>query len=133
MKIKEVRDEFGVLQVVDEEKRKIYDYCNCRKIITWSSPIISISGEKDSHSWCLYQEKGTIEEIEMRMQTWRNGVKLAYAVAVGFNASKNDPEKIIWNRIVKYVSSHPTEFFDQWGDWKKEIIISDDKIRKMGE
>ena len=72
-------------------------------------------------------------QIEKRMQTWRNGVKLAYAVVVRFNASKNDPEKIIWNRIVKYVSSHPTEFFDQWGDWKKDLIISDDKIKKMGE
>lgn len=100
MKTKEVRDEFGIIRLVDEEKS---------------------------------QEKGTIEEIEKRMQTWRNGVKLAYAVVVGFNASKNDPEKIIWNRIVKYVSSHPTEFFDQWGDWKKDLTIDNDKIRKMGE
>lgn len=76
MKIKEVRDEFGVLQVVDEEKRKIYDYCNRRKIVTWNAPIVEDG--QDSHSWCLYQEKGTIEEIEKRMQTWRNGVKLAY-------------------------------------------------------
>ena len=131
MKTKEVRDEFGIIRLVDEEKRKIYDYCNFRKIVTWNAPIVEDG--QDSHSWCLYQEKGTIEEIEKRMQTWRNGVKLAYAVVVGFNASKNDPEKIIWNRIVKYVSSHPTEFFDQWGDWKKDLTIDNDKIRKMGE
>lgn len=131
MKVKEVRDEFGVLQVVDEERRKIYDYCNRKKIVTWNAPIIEDG--QDSLFWCSYQEKGTIEEIEMRMQTWRNSVKLAYAVAVGFNASKNDPEKIIWDRVVKYVSSHPAEFFDQWGDWKKDLIISDDKIKKMGE
>lgn len=130
MKMKKVRDEFGVLQVVDQEKRKIYDYCNRKKIVTWNAPIVEDG--QDSHFWCLYQEKGTIEEIEMRMQTWRNGIKLAYAVMVKFNASENDPEKIIWNRIVKYVSSHPTEFFDQWGDWKKDLIISD-KIKKMGE
>lgn len=128
--MKKVRDEFGVLQVVDQEKRKIYDYCNRKKIVTWNAPIVEDG--QDSHFWCLYQEKGTIEEIEMRMQTWRNGIKLAYAVMVKFNASENDPEKIIWNRIVKYVSSHPTEFFDQWGDWKKDLIISD-KIKKMGE
>ena len=59
--------------------------------MTWNAPIVEDG--QDSHSWCLYQEKGTIEEIEKRMQTWRNGVKLAYAVVVGFNASKNDPEK----------------------------------------
>lgn len=102
MKIKEVRDEFGVLQVVDEEKRKIYDYCNRRKIVTWNAPIVEDGQD-------------------------------SYAVVVRFNASKNDPEKIIWNRIVKYVSSHPTEFFDQWGDWKKDLTIDNDKIRKMGE
>lgn len=48
MKIKEVRDEFGVLQVVDEEKRKIYDYCNRRKIVTWNAPIVEDG--QDSHS-----------------------------------------------------------------------------------
>ena len=131
MKIKEVRDEFGIIRLVDEEKRKIYDYSNRKKIVTWNAPMVEDG--QDSHFWCSYQERGMIAEIDTRMQTWRNGVKLAYAVAVKFNASENDPEKIIWNRIVKYVSSHPTEFFDQWGDWKKEIIISDDKIRKMGE
>lgn len=48
---------------------------------------------QDSHFWCSYQERGMIAEIDTRMQTWRNGVKLAYAVAVKFNASENDPEK----------------------------------------
>lgn len=30
-------------------------------------------------------------------------------------------------------SCHPTEFFDQWGDWKKDLTIDNEKIRKMGE
>ena len=114
MKIKEVRDEFGIIRLVDEEKRKIYDYSNRKKIVTWNAPIVEDG--QDSHFWCSYQERGMIAEIDTRMQTWRNGVKLAYAVAVKF----------------KYVSSHPAEFFDQWGDWKKDLIISD-KIKKMGE
>ena len=54
MKTKEVRDEFGIIRLVDEEKRKIYDYCNCRKIVTWNAPIVEDG--QDSHSWCLYQE-----------------------------------------------------------------------------
>lgn len=78
---------------------------------------------------CSYiTELAAIKVVKEEEQGW-----VAYAVVVRFNASKNDPEKIIWNRIVKYVSSHPTEFFDQWGDWKKDLIISDDKIKKMGE
>ena len=55
MKVKEVRDEFGVLQVVDEERRKIYDYCNRKKIVTWNAPIIEDG--QDSLFWCSYQNR----------------------------------------------------------------------------
>lgn len=72
MKIKEVRDEFGIIRLVDEEKRKIYDYSNRKKIVTWNAPIVEDG--QDSHFWCSYQERGMIAEIDTRMQTWRNGV-----------------------------------------------------------
>ena len=47
MKIKEVRDEFGIIRLVDEEKRKIYDYSNRKKIVTWTrfALLVFVSGE----------------------------------------------------------------------------------------
>ena len=51
MKIKEVRDEFGIIRLVDEEKRKIYDYSNRKKIVTWNAPMVEDG--QDSHFWCF--------------------------------------------------------------------------------
>lgn len=118
---KEVIDEYGDAQLIDESTREIYDYNNSKRKITYSAIKAPWSDEASYPSSCDYVEEGTVDDIEERMKTWNNPIKFLYASMVGFNASKNDPDNKIWDTFVEYVKNHESEFFTKKGDWKQRI------------
>ena len=126
MKVKNVIDEYGKKVQIDEDSKKLYDYNNKLKKITYNAEIIE--NGKPSGSWTNYEEDGVVEDIEERLQTWNNRVKLEYAAEVKFNALKNDPDGKIWEKFLKYVSSHENYFFDEYGDLRKDFVIDPEKI-----
>lgn len=81
--------------------------------------------------WTNYITSGKVENVEDRINVWNGVVKLAYAASVNFNASKNDPSGKIKARLIEYVRNHEEEFFDEYGDFKEELIISDKIIKEM--
>lgn len=107
-------------------QKKLYSYNNDLKKITYNAEIVE--NEKPSGFWTDYEESGVVEDIEERLQTWNNRVKLEYAAEVKFNAPKNDPDGEMWEKFVKYVKDHENDFFTKSGDFKKDFLIDPNKI-----
>lgn len=129
-----VTDVNGDKVVVKQKDAIIYDYDNRHKQITYSAEKIE-HGEKTGF-WTEYKVPGTVDSIEDRLKTWNNPAKLAYAKAVGFNASANDPDRKLWRKVVDYVTENQTTFFDKYGDWKKVVGFNVDngciELRRRG-
>lgn len=115
------------LKVVDTTTRKIYSYCNRMKCVTYNAQEV-VNG-KPTNFFVNYTDCDTVDDISQRVMTWNNPIKLAYARAVQYFASKNDPDSSLWNKIVEYVSNHPDQFFDEYGDWKKNLVITQEQIK----
>lgn len=127
--MKKVTDSYGREVYIDDDKRKLYSYSNKEKKVTWNAPIVE-NGEETGF-YADYVENGVIDDIELRLNKWDNGLKLAYASYVKFNAEENDPDKKIWNKVVKIIEDHQDDIFDEYGDFKKDFVISEDNIREM--
>jgi hypothetical protein len=110
--------------VVDESTRKLYDFNNKTKTITYSAQRLD-----DGMFWTCYTERGTINDIELKLRSWNNLILLAYARLVGFKASENDPDKKIWKAIIKHVKDNEEKFFTKTGDFRKSVKITDDDIK----
>lgn len=111
---------------IDKDSKKLYNYNNKLKKISYNAKIVK--NGKPSGSWTNYEEDGVVEDIEERLQTWNNRVKLEYSAKVKFNAPKNNPDGKIWGEFLKYVSSHENYFFDEYGDFRKDFVIDPEKI-----
>lgn len=105
--------------VVDDSKKKLTDFSNKDEVIYYSAPEVNSENEH----WVDYKVKGTIDNLEEKLSTYNNAVRLGYARAVDFAASKNDPERKIWNKVVEYARQHQEELFDENGDWKKDVTL----------
>lgn len=129
MKIMEVTDTQGERLKVDVSTQKIYNYNNKEALIEFSAEIVE--NGIGTGFWTNYITSGKVENVEDRINVWNGVVKLAYAASVNFNASKNDPDGKIKARLIEYVRNHEEEFFDEYGDFKEELIISDKIIKEM--
>ena len=125
---KEVTSVYGDTKLIDESMKKIYNYNNSKRTITYNVITAPLSNEPCMPMYCEYTEDGTINDIEDRLNAWNNPVKLTYALMLGFNASKNDPNKKIWDTCVEYVKNHESEFFTKNGDWKQRIQAAKNKM-----
>lgn len=125
---KEVTSVYGDTKLIDESMKKIYDYNNSKRTITYNVITAPSSNEPCIPYYCEYTEDGIINDIEDRLNTWNNPVKLTYALMIDFNAAKNDPNKKIWDTCVEYVKNHESEFFTKNGDWKQRIQAAKNKM-----
>lgn len=114
---------------VDDDKRRLYSYSNKEEKATWNAPIVEDGMETGFYT--DYTENGIIDDIETRLQAWNSGLKLAYASYVKFDAEENDPDKKIWNKVVKIIEDHQDDIFDEYGDFKRDFVISENDIREM--
>jgi hypothetical protein len=126
MLAKKVTSICGEEVFIDESTRKLYDFNNKRKEVTYSARRLN-----DGMFWVCYTEKGTINDIELKLATWNNLILFAYAHYVDFKASENDPDKKIWNAVVKYVKDNEEKYFTKTGDFRRSVKITDDDIRTM--
>ena len=124
---RKVNGDYGGLKVVDTTTRKIYTYCNRMKCVTYNAQEV-VNG-KPTNFFVNYTDRDTVDDISQRVMTWNNPVKTAYAHAVQYFASKNDPDSSLWNKIIDYVTNHPDQFFDEYGDWKKNLVITQEQIK----
>jgi hypothetical protein len=121
---KKVTSICGEEVIVDESTKKLYDFNNKRKEITYTAKRLD-----DGMFWVCYTERGTINDIELKLRSWNNLILLAYARLVGFKASENDPDKKIWKAIIKHVKDNEEKFFTKTGDFRKSVKITDDDIK----
>jgi hypothetical protein len=112
--------------IVDESTKKLYDFNNKTKTITYIAQRVD-----DGMFWVCYTEKGAINDIELKLSTWNNLVSLAYASLVGFKASENDPDKKIWHAVVEHVKKNEEKYFTKTGDFRRFVKITDSDIKAM--
>lgn len=112
--------------IVDESTKKLYNFNNKTKTITYIAQRVD-----DGMFWTCYTEKGVINDIELKLRSWNNLILLAYARLVGFKASENDPDKKIWCAVVKYVKDNEEKFFTKTGDFRRFVKITDRDIKAM--
>lgn len=114
---------------MDVSTQKIYSYNNKEALIEYNAEIVE--NGTGTGFWTNYIISGKVESIEDRINTWNGVVKSAYAATVNFNAKENDPDGKIKSGLINYIKNNETDFFDECGDWKENLIISEDVIREM--
>lgn len=131
MMIRKVTDIYGRELEVDESSRKLRGYCNWQGRLTYNAEIVE-NGEHTGF-YTDYIVSGKADDVEERISVWNSKVKSVYAKAVGFAASENDPDRKIWKSVVQYVSKNKRKFFDEYGDLKSNIKLTNSDIRKLVE
>ena len=121
MNTKQVKDEYGRLVVVDLDSKKLYDYDNKARKITYGARIVK-NGQATMF-WAYFEERGTVDSIEERLETWNNTVKLAYALTVG-DAGKNDPDGAIYKKLVERVKENASDYFTKDGNFRKRCTVT---------
>lgn len=125
---KKVSSTYNEEVIIDYDKKKLYDYDNAKKEITYSAPIIENGIE--TQFWAEFKETGIVSDIEERLKKWNNGVTLIYAKMVNFDSTKNDPDRKIWKKLVEYIKSHENEIFYKNGNFKRGLTIDPARIAK---
>ena len=105
--------------IVDDSKKKITDFSNKNGLIYYSAP----EANTEVEHWVDYKVNGHVDDVEEKLSTYNNAVRLAYAKVVNFAASENDPDGEIWNGVVEYVKHNQVKFFDENGDWKDKTTV----------
>ena len=114
-----ITDEFGRKVDVDDSTQKLDSYNNKLGRAVYNAEIIE--NGKTTGFWTNYTVSAIIEELEPRLRVFGSPVNVQYAEMVQYHASENDPDGKIWNKILTYVKEHESEFFDDNGDFKKNI------------
>ena len=129
MKIKIIIDEFGRELEIDEETRKLYSFSNKDRKVVYNAEIV----EKGEHTgfFTNYTQYGTVDDLSEKLKTWNNKILLTYAKMVGFKSSENDPDNVIYNKLVDMVKANEDKFFTKEGDFRKKFLVSDSEILKM--
>lgn len=124
-----VIDGFGRELEIDEETRKLYSFSNKDRKVVYNAEIVE--NGKHTGFFTNYTESGTVDDLSEKLKTWNNKILLLYASMVGFKASENDPDKVIYNKIVEVVNANEDKFFTKKGDFRKKFLISESEILKM--
>lgn len=105
---------------VDDSKKKLVDFDNATNTIYWTAPEVDSKVEY----WPTYKVKGRIDDVEAKLSTYNNVIKLKYAATVAYDSVHNDPDRRVWKKFVEYAKKHASNLFDKNGDWKKNATIS---------
>lgn len=117
--MKKVTNVYGEVITVDDTQC-ITGYNNKEKKI-WCNAEIIKDGEH-SGFYTDFIKEGVIDDFEQRIKA--SHLNSSYASMVGYYASKNDPDKKIWNKFVDFVKEHNDEIFDEYGDIKNVNIVA---------
>lgn len=128
MKLKNVTSVFGGKYTVDEDTRKLCDYNNAKRKITYMAKVMD-SGFPDEYL-ISYEEEGIVDNIEDRLCKFANPLYDAYVQYVNFNRAKNDPDSEIYRRFIEEVKAKESQFFDENGDFKEKIDVRLDVFKR---
>ena len=131
MKIINVIDVDGREVKVNEDTKKLHSFSNSKKVITYNAEIVEDG--KGTGFWTDYTVTGVVEDVEERLDMWNNHLRFIYANTVSFNASKNDPDKKIWNKFVEFVKENEEKFFTKKGDFRAKYLVSDREISALAK
>lgn len=125
-----VISEFGTRCTVDLDQKDFYMYCNKDRKIYWSAHVLNRDEDGIFNEYITYAENGTVDDIEMRCIAFQNQLIAAYFHYFDYWPEIKDKDKIVWNKLIQYVTDHQEDFFDKYGDWLPDLQISEDMIRK---
>lgn len=126
MNLLKTTDIYGKDVEVDMDSKTLMDYDNDKREIEYSVKIVE-NGKLTDFSTDIHVE-GTIDDVEERIKTWNNVVRLEYAFLTKGNASKNDPDQTIRNKFIEYVKENPEKFFTKSGNWRKDAKIDPKEV-----
>ncbi|MCW6664502.1 hypothetical protein NHG32_02285 [Aerococcaceae bacterium NML191219] len=118
---KKVINKYGEEATIDLRTRKVYKFNNRKQEIEYNAAIVE-NGETTTF-YTDYVEKGTVDDLETKINSFGNPVALIYATAVNFNAEENDKDKKIWNALLEGVRANESKIFTKSGDFKKKIAV----------
>lgn len=127
--MKTVINEFGKEVVVNDSSKKLYSYDNSKREIVYNAEIMEDG--VGTGFYTDYVEEGIVSDIKERLQSWNNKVLLLYSSIVGFNSSVNDPDRLIYNKIVKFVEENESKFFTDDGNFRENFLVSDEEIKNL--
>ena len=118
----------GERVAIDVASRKLREFNNVKREVVYSAK--ETLNDSDMDFYTEYIEKGTIDDIELKLQTWNNTIKLLYAELVNFNSEANDPDKKIWDSIVEFAKKNKDKIFTQKGNFRKRCIVNIHQIKR---
>lgn len=127
--IKEVINVYGEEKIIDTDGQKVCAYNNKEGWVEYNAKVVDDT--TDIQFYTDYRDEGTLDNIELKIRVFGSRLMSMYARTVGYNATDNDPDKKIWNQFVDYVKRNENKFFDEYGDYRKDFLISEDEIREM--
>lgn len=134
MTVKTVMDEYGKEVLIDEDTRRLYDYSNKDRVIVYTAGILEDDGHGNLAGTgfsAAYTERGTVDDIEERLQAWNNKVMLLYASFVKYNADKYDPDRAVYRRVLDYVKENPDRIFTKRGDFRKVFLVNRNELKNL--
>jgi hypothetical protein len=121
------KDRYGEILQVDETVQKLYQFSNKKRELIYTAEIME--GGKKTGFYTIYKEEGVCNDTEEKISTFGNKLILQYAISVDFDKNENDPEQKKWNRFIKYIKENENAFFDEYGDFRKEININLEELK----
>lgn len=111
-----ITDVYGRDLIIDEASQRLTNFNNKNKKIVYNAKIIE-NGVYTRFA-TDYVVEGTVDDIEEKLNTPFNPIKVRYAAEVDYSSTKNDPDGKIWERYVQHVKENEDEYFTEEGDWK---------------
>ena len=119
MKIVNVVNTCGEHVQIDFDRKSIISYSNRECKVYYAAHVVENEKYTEPTVFCIF---GTVENIEERIYTLNNMVRLAYYRGLNNDLSA-DPERKAWKMLVDEVTKNKDKYFDEYGDWIEEYII----------
>ena len=129
--MKNIIDEFGQPHAIDETTRKLYAYSNKKKRATYCAQIVE--NGKHTRFWTSYISEEIVTDLEPKLRIFLSPVNEQYARMVVFNSTIHDPDNVLWNEVVSYVREHESDFFDEYGDFRRNVPVLKEVIPNWKE
>lgn len=119
MKIMDVVNTCGKNVQIDFDRKSIISYSNRECKVYYAAHVVENGKYTEPTVFCI---SGTVENIEERIDTLNNIVRLAYYRRLNNDLSA-DPERKVWKMLVDEVTKNQDKYFDEYGDWKEKYVV----------
>lgn len=103
--------------LVNEAEAKLVRFSNKNKCASYNAPEAELVYGLKMYADYIVNDI-TIDDIDTKLSSLTNPVRFYYAELVDYNATDNDPEQKLWNKLVDFVKVNEEEFFNKYGDFK---------------